>query len=101
MFDCLSLHVVHLLFSSFAISQHPAASLAHVTEITSSHTKPDEQPLYPLSGAAAVADVVGASAATTAPSVPPVTATPQENPAGSASTPSSLLDHVSFSIDVI
>ena len=68
-----------------------------MTEITSSRAEPDEQPLYPLSGAAATADVVGASVATTAPAASPATAHAQEDPAASAVTPSSLLDHVSFS----
>ena len=68
-----------------------------MTEITSSRAEPDEQPLYPLPGAAATVDVVGAGAATTAPAAPPSTAHAQEDHAASAATPSSLLDHVSFS----
>ena len=47
-----------------------------MTEITLSRAEPAEQPPYPLSGAAAAADVAGTSAATAAPSAPPMTAAP-------------------------
>ena len=83
-----------VFFVVVASSQHPAASPAHVTEITSSRAEPDEQPMYPLPGVAA--DVAGTSAAAAAPSAPPATATSQEDLTASASTPDSLLSHVSL-----
>ena len=72
-----------------------------MTEITLSRAEPDERPMYPLPGVAATADVAGTSAAAAAPSAPPASAASQEDLAASASTPSSLLNHVSFSADVV
>ena len=63
------------------------ASPTHVTEITSSHAEPDEQPAYPLSGDAAAADVTGSGAAMTPPVAPPATTTAQEDPVASTATP--------------
>ena len=102
MFDCLLLHDSYIaFFVVVASSQHPAASPAHVTEITSSRAEPDEQPMYPLPSTAAAADVAGTSATVAAPSTPPVTAASQEDLTASASTPSSLLNHVSLLADVV
>ena len=71
-----------------------------MTEITSSRAEPDEQPMYPLPGAAA-ADVAGTSAAASALSAPPATTASQEDLTASTSTPSSLLNHVSLLADVV
>ena len=104
MFDCLLLHDSYTaFFAVVASSQHPAASPAHVIEITSSHTELEEQPTYPLPSTAAVAatDEAGTSAAAAAPSAPPTTAAPQEDLTASASTPASLLNHVSLLTDVV
>ena len=100
LFDYLLLHDSYSAFFVVASSQHPAASPAHATEITSSRAEPDEQPMYPLPGAAA-ADVAGTSAAAAAPSAPPATAASQEDLAASASTPSFLLNHISLLADVV
>ena len=97
LFECLLLHYSYTtFFVVVASSQHPTASPAHVIEITSSRTEPDEQPMYPLPGAAAAADVAGTSAtATAAPSAPSATAVPLVDLTASTSTPDSLLSHVS------
>ena len=97
MFDCLLLHYSYTaFFVVVASSQHPTASPAHVIEITSSRTEPDEQPMYPLPGAAAAADVAGTSAAAAASSAPPAFAVPLVDLTASHSTPDSLLSHVSL-----
>ena len=72
-----------------------------MTEITSSRTEPDEWLMYPLPGAATAADVAGTSAAVAVPSAPPATVASQEDLAASASTPSSLLNHISLLADVV
>ena len=73
-----------------------------MTEITSSRAEPDERPMYPLPGAAAAAaDVAGTSAAAAALSAPPAPMASQEDLVASASTPSSLLNHVSLLADVV
>ena len=87
-------------FVVIASSQHPVASPTHATKFTSSRVEPDEQPMYPLPGAAA-ADVAGTSVVAAAPSAPPATAASQEDFTASASTPSSLLNHVSLLSDVV
>ena len=102
MVDCLLLHNSYsAFFVVIASSQHPVASPTHVTEITSSRIEPDEQPMYPLPGDAAATDVAGTRAAAAAPSAPPATAASQEDFTASASTPSSLLNHVSLLSDVV
>ena len=89
-----------LLFSLLFVvsSQHPTTSPAPVIEITSSRTEQDDQSRYPLPGAAA-ADAAGAagtsSAAAAAPSGPQTTSVPLVDLTASASTPDSLLSHVS------
>ena len=86
-----------LFFLTFAVSsQHPTTSPAPVIEITSSRTEQDDQSKYPLPGAGAAADVAGSSAAATAaPSVLRTTPVPLVDLTASASTPDSLLSHVS------
>ena len=97
MFDCLLLHDPHTAFFAVAASsQHPAASPAHVIEITSSRTELEEQPTYPLPSAAATTDEAGTSAAGATPSVPPATAVPLVDLTAPPSTPDSLLSHVSL-----
>ena len=71
-----------------------------MTEITSSRVEPDEQPMYPLPGAAA-ADVARTSADGAAPSAPPATTASQEDLTASTSPPSSLLNHVSLLADIV
>ena len=84
-------------FFTFAVSsQHPTTSPAPVIEITSSRTELDDQSKYPLPGAGAAADVASSSAAAaTAPSVLRTTPIPLVDLTASASTPDSLLSHVS------
>ena len=65
-------------------------------EITSNRTEQEDQPKYPLPGAGAAADVAGSSAAgAAAPSASQTTAVPLVDLTASASTPDSLLSHVS------
>ena len=67
-----------------------------MVEITSSRTEQDDQSKYPLPGAGAAADVAGSSAAAAAaPSVLWTTPVPLVDLTASASTPDSLLSHVS------
>ena len=96
MFDCFLLPDSHTSFFVVAVSsQHPAASLAHVIEITSSRTELEEQPTYPLpSDVAAATDEAGTSAAATALSAPTATAVPVVDLTAPPSTPDSLLSHV-------
>ena len=86
-----------LLFLAFVTSsQHPTTSLAPVIEITSSRTEQDDQSKYPLPGAGTAADVAGSSAAVAAaPSVLRTAPVPLVDLTASASTPDSLLSHVS------
>ena len=99
MFDCcFLLDSYGALFLAFAISsQHPTTSPTPVVEITSSRTEQDDQSKYPLPGAGAAANVAGTSAAATAaPSMLRATPVPLVDLTASASTPDSLLSHVSF-----
>ena len=90
----LSLLLLSLAFS--ISSQHPTASPTPVVEITSSRTEQDDQLKYPLPGTSAAADVAGTSAAAmAAPSVLRTTPVPLVDLTASASTPDSLLSHVS------
>ena len=84
-------------YLAFAVSsQHPTTSPTPVVEITSSRTEQDDQSKYPLPGAGTTADVAGTSAAATAaPSVLRTTPVPLVDLTASASTPDSLLSHVS------
>ena len=85
-----------LCFAFIVSSQHPTTSPAPVIEITSSRTEQDDPSRYPLPGAADAAGAAGnSSAAAAAPSGPQATSVPLVDLTASASTPDSLLSHVS------